>query len=129
MLTLNVNSIRNKFESVSYLIKDNFDIFLISESKLDSSFPNSQFSIPGYRLFRNDRDKHGGGLIFYVNEDLPCKKLTNFDTSLEITALKINLGKLKWLFLRLYKPPSFKDEDFTSELNNIVFFGEGLEEH
>ena len=37
---LNINSIKNKFESVWELIKDTFDIFLLSESKLDSSFPN-----------------------------------------------------------------------------------------
>ena len=35
---LNVNSLRNKFESSNKLIKDTFDIFLVTESKLDSSF-------------------------------------------------------------------------------------------
>ena len=43
-----INSIKNKFESVWELIKDTFDIFLLSESKLDSSFPDDQFSIPCY---------------------------------------------------------------------------------
>ena len=38
---LNVNSLRNEFESVNELIKDTFDIFLVSESKLDSSFPDT----------------------------------------------------------------------------------------
>ena len=45
---LNINSIKNNFQSVWELIKDTFDIFLLSESKLDSSFPDDQFSIPGY---------------------------------------------------------------------------------
>ena len=35
---LNVNSLRIKFESLNELIKDTFDIFLVTESKLDSSF-------------------------------------------------------------------------------------------
>jgi len=52
----------------------NFDVFLISESKLDSSFPDAQFFIPEYRIFRKDRNANGGGLFFYVNEDIPCKK-------------------------------------------------------
>ena len=38
---MNINSIRNKFEMKAEIIKD-FDIFLISESKLDSTFPNAQ---------------------------------------------------------------------------------------
>ena len=45
---LNINSIKNKFESVWELVKNIVDIFLLSESKLDSSFPDDQFSIPGY---------------------------------------------------------------------------------
>ena len=54
---LNVNSLRNKFESINELIKHTFDIFFVSESKLDSSFPDSQFSIPGYHIVRKDREK------------------------------------------------------------------------
>ena len=46
---LNITSIKNKFDPVWELIKDTFDVFLLSESKLDSSFPDDQFSIPGYR--------------------------------------------------------------------------------
>ena len=38
---LNTNSFRNKFESISELIKGNFDIFLIKETKLDASFPSN----------------------------------------------------------------------------------------
>ena len=70
---LNVNSLRNKFESLNELIKDTFDIFLVSESKLDSSFPDSQFSIPGYHIVREDRNKNGKGILFYINEGILFK--------------------------------------------------------
>ena len=53
---LNVNSIRNKFESVQEIIQNTFDIFLVCETKIDSSFPNQQFCIPEYRIFRKDRN-------------------------------------------------------------------------
>ena len=52
---LNIHSIKNKFESVWEFIKDTFDIFLLSESKRDSSFPDNQLSILGYRIVRKDR--------------------------------------------------------------------------
>ena len=48
---LSINS-QKKFDSVNELIKDTFKIFLLSESKPDSSFPDCQFSIPGYRIIR-----------------------------------------------------------------------------
>ena len=44
---LNINSLRNKFESISELIKGKFDIFLINETKVDASFPINQFAMSG----------------------------------------------------------------------------------
>ena len=65
---LNINSLRNKFESIKPIISPNLDIFLVSETKLDESFPNNQFSISGYRMFRQDRNCFGGGLSIYVKK-------------------------------------------------------------
>ena len=42
---LNINSLRNKFDMVSELIKGFVDVFMISETKLDDSFPEGQFFI------------------------------------------------------------------------------------
>ena len=57
---LNINSIRNKFDTLDNIVKA-FDIFLISESKLDNTFPINQFAIGGYKIFRHDRNCYGGG--------------------------------------------------------------------
>ena len=58
---LNINSIRNKFDMLSDLIRGKIDILLISETKLDETFPSSQFLIPGFSIpYRLDR-KVGGG--------------------------------------------------------------------
>ena len=69
---LNINSLRNKFDALQMLIKDNIDIFVITESKLDDSFPSKQFAINGYIQFRADRDADGGEVLIYVREDIPC---------------------------------------------------------
>ena len=37
---LNINSIWNKFDSLADIIKENIDILMISEAKVDNSFPN-----------------------------------------------------------------------------------------
>ena len=41
------------------------DILVIGESKLNASFPCTQFQVPGYRLFWNDgsANKSGGGVV------------------------------------------------------------------
>ena len=73
---LNINSLRNKFDSLRSIIKGNVDILIITESKLDDTFPNTQFLIDGYAPpFRIDRSMNGGGVIIYVREDIPSNKL------------------------------------------------------
>lgn len=63
---LNVNSIRYKFDALKSLIKDNIDILVVSETKIDKSFPHSQFCIDGYNIpFRLDRSHNGGGILVY----------------------------------------------------------------
>ena len=71
---ININSIRNKFEMLCEFIHGNIDILLISETKIDDSFPTSQFMIPGFTTpFRYNRSCNGGGLLLYVREDIPAK--------------------------------------------------------
>ena len=44
---LNINSIPNKFDGIMDMTKQNLDIFLISETKIDDSFPEAQFFCEG----------------------------------------------------------------------------------
>ena len=81
---LNINSLRNKFESIAGVIQGTFDIFLLSETKIDESFPDKQFCLNNYWIFRKDRNRYGGGISFYVNENLPCKSLTTKTVFLEV---------------------------------------------
>ena len=69
---LNINSLRNKFEFLISLIDDNIDILMISETKLDQSFPTNQFMINCFSAtFCLDRNDKGGGIILYIREDIP----------------------------------------------------------
>ena len=51
---MNINSIRNKFEQLVYGVKGKVDALMITETKLDDSFPTMQFNIEGYYTFRLD---------------------------------------------------------------------------
>ena len=93
---LNVNSLRNKFESTKPIISPNFDISLVSGTKLDESFPNNQFSISDYRMLRQDRNCSGGGLCIDAKENIASKP-SNLDLDKEIEAiyLEINIAAIK----------------------------------
>ena len=59
-------------------VKDKFDVFLVSGSKLDFSFPEAQFEILGYRIICLDRDEYGGGLMFYITGNISFRKIETF---------------------------------------------------
>ena len=105
---LNVNSVGNKCVSIEEFIKRTFDIFLISKTKIEDSFPNAQFKIEGYKSFWKDRDDFGEGLLFYVNEKLNCKSLESYlpNTIMEILPLELRLLNSKVLIQGTYKSPS-----------------------
>ena len=68
---ININSFWNKFEMLWNSIKDNLDILLLSEPKLDSKLPSNQFSIEGYAApLRFDRNSRRGRILLYIREDI-----------------------------------------------------------
>ena len=67
VLHLNVNSLQNKFEEVQSLITDfRAQIVFLTETKINSSYPNSQFKHEGYDMHQKDRAKGGGGVMAYI---------------------------------------------------------------
>ena len=102
---LNINSLRNKFESPVQQVTGNIDTLTVSETKLDNSFPVSQFLIEGHTPpFRLDRDNNGGGIMPFVRKDSPCKLLSVENHSMEGFYVEINLRKTKWLLCCSYNP-------------------------
>ena len=73
---LNINTINNKFEQLKHIIKNNVNVLVVTETKLDSSFPFGQFSIDRFaRPFRRDGNKNGGGVMIFVRDDIPSKEI------------------------------------------------------
>ena len=73
---ININFLNPKYEPLKDIIKDNVDILLVSETKLDDTFPDGQFFIEGYKEpVRLDRNKNGGGLLFFIHDDLNSKEI------------------------------------------------------
>ena len=68
---LNINSIVGKFDHFKVLIENNIDTLVLTETKIDASFPNAQFRIDGFSAhFRIDRNRFGCGVLIYVREDI-----------------------------------------------------------
>ena len=106
---LNINSIRNKFNNLQELIKDNIDVAMIAEAKTDASYQVIQFLLENYhQSFRLDINSKVEGIFAYVKSSVPSRQL-KCDTLLKpihATPFELNLRKKKWLVISIYRPPS-----------------------
>ena len=63
VLHLNVSSLQNKLEEVQSLITDfRAEIVFLTETKINLSYPNSQFKHEGCNINQKDHAKGGSGL-------------------------------------------------------------------
>ena len=104
---MSINSIRNKFYFFESEASKQLDILLISETKIDQSFPSAQFLLDGFsRPFKLDRCANGGGILLYVRDDISSCLLTEYklQDNTECLFIEINIRKKKWLFCCSYNP-------------------------
>ena len=94
------------------------DYFVISETKLDNSFPNAQLTINNYEIReRRERDKHRGGLIKFVRKGLICKRLRKYESlNIEVICSKAIISNKNWVIFSIYRPPDYS--------NLLAFFKE-----
>ena len=133
-----INSIRNKFDALMNQIKDNIDILMISETKIDDTFPEIQFCFPRFsKPFRLEKTCNGGGILLFIREDIPSKLIkTKFlPKNFEGFFVEINLRRKKWLLCCSYnshknKISSHLDiiskslDDFSTTYDNLMLLGD-----
>ena len=120
------------------MIRDNIDIYLVSKTKLDNTFPVSQFYTDSYSTpYHLDRTSHGGGILLYIREDIPTKmiKFEPVQNSFECFFVEINLRKKKWLLSCSYNPNKYNFvnhiinkttgfDQFSATYDNIIVTGD-----
>ena len=128
-----INAVQNKFDALSLIVRNNEDILMISEIKLDDSFPTAQFLLHGYRL---DRNLNGGRILLYVRKDIPSRLLNSKSkTDIETVFVEITLRERKWFLNCSYNPNKnlisnrleylnrIVDE-FSKNYDNVIFLGD-----
>ena len=115
---LNINSLSSKFDDLKVLIAGMFYILLITEIKLDNTFPISQFHTDGFSIpYRLDRNRSGGGVIVYLREDIPSK-LPKHSFKEDISGLFVEINFR--LLSEIYHPPSQPDQYFFDSLDKAL---------
>ena len=117
------NSLSSKFDDLKVLICGMSDISIITETKLDDTYPISQFHIDGYSMpYRLDRNRNDGGVIIYVREDIPSKILRKhfFPNDIEGVFVEIDFRKSKWLLCGTHHLPSHSDQYYFDNIDKAL---------
>ena len=70
-------------------------------------------------MFRRDKNKHDVGIMFYINEKIPCKTVSfeGLPDDCEVTLIELSIKSRKWLCNDLYKLPSQNENYFLENLS------------
>lgn len=125
---LNVRSLKNTghFIQVKDTIISNNDVFTISETWLDHTVSNLEVEIPGYDIYRIDRQsKRGGGVCAYVWQSFKTEVLNQIsgisDTGLHQLWVKIQVRNLRsFLVCTTYRPPGTPTMSFDTDLGGSL---------
>ena len=97
-LHINVNSL--------LLTRTNATILGISETKLDETIMDSELNIEGYDLIRSDRNRHGGGVAYYIKKERHYNVRVNCPTDFENIFLDLLLPNSGPILIGIiYRPP------------------------
>ena len=122
---LNINSVAGFkfFELKSFIQEGLFDIVVVSETKIDDSFPDSHFYIKGFRMFRKDRNRFGGGLLIYTRRGFIIHRINDLEgNNVESIPLLVrsNNSSKGILIIGAYKPPNVPKNIWEPELNTLL---------
>ena len=93
---LNINSLQLKIDELRELVKaSNATVVGITESKLDDSINDCEICIEGYNIIRRDRNREGGGLVYYVSNKICFNAKNCISNELENIFIELLIPKTK----------------------------------
>ena len=120
---MNIISLRRYKSELEIILHDNdIDIIGFSETGLDSEVTDSE-SIEGYRIYRNDRDRNGGGVAIYIRDNLPEPIIKLKSDKLELISLDVSQNihaRSSHLVCWYLSPTACVDEHAFENLRGIL---------
>ena len=92
------------------MTENKIDIISIKETKLDDTIRDEQVAIEGFSLLRLDRNRHGGGVAFYIRETVNYEHRIDIKTSnAELLCIEVKQKCTKpFIVMAWYRPPKYE---------------------
>ena len=126
VISLNIRSIPMNLQSfldnVLCNVNIKHSIIGFTEIRL-SPHLTSLYQLPGYKMFSNCRNTHGGGVSIYISDSYNATGVDKFfyqETFIESLGIHSTIMKKKTLILCIYRPPSGNMENFLTALSEML---------
>ncbi|KAM4713250.1 uncharacterized protein FYW61_020336 isoform 1-T3 [Anableps anableps] len=119
---LNINGLRTSIPDIRLIIKRHqLHVVALCETKLDASVEDNEVFIAGFRMWRRDRTKYGGGIALYVQDHIEAKlRCDLIKTEAEIIWVEMKLPDSRPVLLGCcYRRPN-NDEDYLREIFKMM---------
>ena len=102
----------NKIVDLQAFVKnEDPSVICLNESWLDITFDNASLDLPGYVIFREDRNTgRGGGVFLAIKKHLNPVKL-EFSSTFEALSVSINYQQATLVIISAYRPPGASAAD------------------
>jgi len=106
ILYFNAHSLLPNIEELRALCPTNSpDIVCVVETWIDNSILDCELNIPGYSIVKHDRNRHGGGVLMFINNKLSFTVLSCGSNELQFMAITV-IYPNKCTVCVFYRPPS-----------------------
>ena len=117
------------------IVTYNPHIICIAETWLGREINSSELDIPGYKLYRRDRNRQGGGVLMYIVDFMSVSLFPDPDPHLELLALSVSHNNFKINLCLFYRPPNSGSHIFdilvsyinlicVGSFSNLIFIGD-----
>lgn len=126
ILTQNIRSTPTNFQYFTDTVLSNIttkcSVLGFTETRL-SSHLTSLYQLPGYNMYTNCRNTHGGGVALYVSNSLhstPLDEFSKIDTFIECIGVDSYIMNKKSLLICIYRSPRGNIVDFLNTLTEML---------
>ena len=124
----NINSLLPTIDELRNIAKCSYAAVIgITETKLDNTVYDSEVTIDGYSIVRNDRNRKGGGVACYIRSNISYSRKTCLSDNLENIFFDLLFPRTKPISVGIfYKPPSQKRflEQIITEFESLELYNE-----
>ena len=118
---LNVRGVLCKIDEIMKLLNEtDIDVLGLCETFLDENVDASEYAISGYKVVTRHRNRHGGGVLFYIKEGVRFQVIDlNVSNNVESLWIKIQCVSVSVALGVVYRPPSANVSYYDSMLDQL----------